>query len=351
MTDPTNPPRPTRIALDQKSHPDSRPSPKPSRLDASSTKVAMQAIEEGFNGAASVSDADVLLPRRRGWSLTAWGLGLLASFLVLVVGADAVLKLRGLFGATPWLGWAGLGLLVAGLSLLLLMIGREWWLARMLHRHQTARHQIDLSLETGDTRAMARGLHQIERRLAHRADLAHAQESFALTQQNAYTEAEQLALYEQIVLQGLDQRAVRAIRAASVSSAWLTAISPFAVLDVSLSLWRSLKLLREISALYGGPQSAFSSLRLLRLVFRNLFIAGSLGAGDSLLQNILGGGLAGKISAKLSEGTINGLMTARVGLAAMTLLRPLPFQVVPAPTLTQLATDLANDLRTKALGA
>ena len=85
----------------------------------------------------------------------------------------------------------------------------------------------------------------------------------------------------------LDKRALTAIRSASFSSAWLTTISPFAVLDVSISLWRSLKLLREISALYGGPQSAFSSLRLLRLVFRNLFIAGGLEAGDSLLQNIL----------------------------------------------------------------
>src|SRR3712207_6930775 len=44
--------------------------------------------------------------------------------------------------------------------------------------------------------------------------------------------------------------------------------------------------------------------------------------GDSLVQQALGLGVAARISAKLGEGVLNGLMTARFGLAALNVCRP-----------------------------
>ncbi|MAV47550.1 MAG: DUF697 domain-containing protein [Alphaproteobacteria bacterium TMED89] len=347
-------PKPARIALEPRADdlhaPSQAPTPKPARLDASDQRVAMQQIETAFGG-SEPGQAQVLPPRQTRWSFAAWGGFFLFLFFLVALAADAFFTLRSLSAVTPWLGWLGLGLLGSGLVFFGLMIVREWLLARALHSHQKARSKLDKGLATHDTNAMTQGQQKIEAKLRKRPDLAHAHERFDLTQQNAYTEAEALTIYEQTVLADLDQRVLTSIRAASLSSAWLTTISPFAALDVTISLWRSLKLLREVSALYGGPQSAFSSLRLLRLVFRNLFIAGGLEAGDSLVQNILGGGLAGKISAKLVEGAINGLMTARIGLAAMKVLRPMPFHSLPEPTIVQLASALANDIKTKALGA
>jgi len=55
---------------------------------------------------------------------------------------------------------------------------------------------------------------------------------------------------------------------------------------------------------------------------------------------MLGHGLAAKVSARLGEGVLNGLLTARLGLAAIEVTRPLPFAALPPPTLTDVAGNL-----------
>ena len=65
-----------------------------------------------------------------------------------------------------------------------------------------------------------------------------------------------------------------------------------------------------------------------------------MAAGDSLIQQMLGHGVAAKLSARLGEGVLNGLLTARVGLAAIEVSRPLPFVALPRPAVSDLAGDL-----------
>jgi putative membrane protein len=55
---------------------------------------------------------------------------------------------------------------------------------------------------------------------------------------------------------------------------------------------------------------------------------------------MVGHGLAAKLSQRLGEGMLNGLLTARLGLAAIDVTRPLPFAALPRPALTDLAKDL-----------
>ena len=42
-------------------------------------------------------------------------------------------------------------------------------------------------------------------------------------------------------------------------------------------------------------------------------------------QQILGHGVAARLSARLGEGVVNGMLTARVGIAAIEVCRPLPY--------------------------
>ena len=63
-------------------------------------------------------------------------------------------------------------------------------------------------------------------------------------------------------------------------------------------------------------------------------------ASDTLIQQVLGHGIAAKLSQRLGEGVLNGLLTARLGLAAIDVTRPLPFTVLPRPALGDLAKDL-----------
>jgi putative membrane protein len=65
-----------------------------------------------------------------------------------------------------------------------------------------------------------------------------------------------------------------------------------------------------------------------------------MAVGDSLIQQVLGHGLAAKVSARLGEGVLNGLLTARLGLAAIEVTRPLPFAALPPPTLSDVAGNL-----------
>jgi putative membrane protein len=102
----------------------------------------------------------------------------------------------------------------------------------------------------------------------------------------------------------------------------------------------ALKMIRQLARLYGGRPGALGMVSLLRHVIAHLAITGGMAAGDSLVQQVLGHGIAAKLSQRLGEGVLNGLLTARLGLAAIDVTRPLPFAALPRPALTDLATDL-----------
>ncbi|MCA0344577.1 MAG: DUF697 domain-containing protein, partial [Proteobacteria bacterium] len=51
-----------------------------------------------------------------------------------------------------------------------------------------------------------------------------------------------------------------------------------------------------------------------------------------------------KLSARLGEGVINGLMTARIGIAAMDLCRPMPFRALKRPGIGDFIGDLTPSM-------
>ncbi|MEO1155194.1 MAG: YcjF family protein, partial [Pseudomonadota bacterium] len=52
------------------------------------------------------------------------------------------------------------------------------------------------------------------------------------------------------------------------------------------------------------------------------------------IGSVAGGGVLSKISRRFGEGLINGALTARVGVAAMEVSRPLPFGKDRRPSVT-----------------
>jgi len=60
------------------------------------------------------------------------------------------------------------------------------------------------------------------------------------------------------------------------------------------------------------------------------------------VQQVVGHGLASRLSARLGEGMVNGLLTARLGLLTIDQVRPLPFLELPRPALGDLAGTLVR---------
>ncbi|HET7410238.1 MAG TPA: TIGR01620 family protein, partial [Paracoccaceae bacterium] len=120
----------------------------------------------------------------------------------------------------------------------------------------------------------------------------------------------------------------------------VTAVSPRAVVDLAFVLFETVRLIRRMSELYGARPGTIGLVRLTRDVLAHLAVTGSISIGDSLVQQVVGHGIAAKLSARLGEGVVNGLLTARVGLAAMDLCRPLPFLRVKRPSIGDFLGDL-----------
>ena len=100
------------------------------------------------------------------------------------------------------------------------------------------------------------------------------------------------------------------------------------------------RLVRRIAELYSGRPGFFGFLRLAKSVGAHLVVTGGMAVGDSIIQQFLGHGIASRISARLGEGVLNGLLTARIGLSAMAVCRPMPFAVERAPGVKEVAPFL-----------
>ena len=92
-----------------------------------------------------------------------------------------------------------------------------------------------------------------------------------------------------------------------------------------LMLWRNLRLVNKIAALYGLKLSYWSRIKLIKQVIVNMAYAGASELVADLGADLLGAELLGKLSARMAQGLGAGMLTARLGLKAMHLCRPIPF--------------------------
>jgi putative membrane protein len=150
-------------------------------------------------------------------------------------------------------------------------------------------------------------------------------------------------LAERTLVLPLDEVARREIASASKRVSVVTTISPRALIDVIFVAAQAVALMRRIAEIYGGRPGLLGFFKLARSVGSHLAITGGLAIGDSLLQQLVGHGIAAKVSARLGEGVLNGLLTARVGLSAMAVCRPMPFCAEKQPGVAEVAPFLFGD--------
>jgi putative membrane protein len=280
------------------------------------------------------------VPEKRSfrWGTVFW-IGVLG-LTVLGVGLGLAQLIENLFARSEVLGVVGIALSAGAALALAVITARE---ARALMRlaeietlHRRAAAAI-VSDDRSESRAILRDLLKI----AHQnPQLARARAALIGHADDIIDGADMIKLAERELMTPLDAEARRLVSSAAQRVSVVTAISPRAAIDVLFVFVAALRLIRQLARLYGGRPGTLGLIRLMRHVIAHLAITGGLAASDSVIQQMLGHGIAAKLSQRLGEGVLNGLLTARLGLAAIDVTRPLPFTALPRPALTDLATDL-----------
>lgn len=264
-----------------------------------------------------------------------WVFATLLGFVLSVAAYDFV---TGLLARDSLIGWIAFVLIGLAAVLAAALALREWTAYLRLGRLEHIRAGAVAARETADLGEARRVVAAMEALYANRPDLRWGRSRLAEGRGDLFDADALLDMAETELLGALDQAARREIEAAARQVAMVTALVPLALADVAMALYANLRMVRRLAELYGGRSGALGSWGLMRRVFAYLIATGAVAIGDDLVGSFAGGGILSRVSRRFGEGVVNGALTARVGLAAMELCRPMPFAALPRPKVTNLVS-------------
>jgi len=276
------------------------------------------------------------LAARRPSLLARWFWGLLLSLIGFAVSVAAWDFVNGLLARSPVLGTIAVGLTGLFVLVLLIIAVREWAGFVRLGRLDGLRRSADVALTEGDLGAARAVADRLSRLYAPRAGMDWGRARLAERSGDVFDADAMLGLVETELLAPLDNAAQGEVEAAARQVATVTAIVPLALADVFTALTANLRMIRRIAEIYGGRSGTLGSWRLTRSVLTHLVATGAVAVGDDLIGSVAGGSVLSKISRRFGEGVVNGALTARVGVAAIEVCRPLAFHKVDRPSVTGL---------------
>ncbi|HEV2553158.1 MAG TPA: TIGR01620 family protein [Bosea sp. (in: a-proteobacteria)] len=289
-----------------------------------------------------VVEPATVAPVKRRWS---WG-GLfvagLSGFLALAFGVWAEQTIAWLMSQSPVLGYAALacaGLAALALAVMLGRVIRDILRERKVEALRLRATAALTEANVDEARAVATELTAL---YGTRAETAKGRAQLADSLPQLFAARDVLTVAERSLMVPLDALAQAQIAQAARRVSLVTAVSPRALIDIVFVLVACARLLRTIAGIYAGRPGTLGLVRLARQVLGHLVVTGGIAAGDAVIQQVVGQGLAARLSAKLGEGVLNGLLTARIGLAALAVCRPLPFVEAAPPTLGDVAGDLGS---------
>ncbi|MBY8201214.1 YcjF family protein [Vibrio fluvialis] len=286
----------------------------------SAAQTFVPSVAEEVETAVESQLEQVIRPKRgRKW----FAATLLASFSGLVVW-QAVDNVVTSIQSADWLslGWAGFISALAGLGLSAL--GKELWKLRKLRNHFSVQEQAEALINTD---AVGHGqvfCEQIAKESGSQTK-SPAYQRWQSSLDSSHSDAEVLEMYDAMVVSEQDKQATKLVSQYSTEAAALVAISPLAVADMLLVAWRNFKMIDQLADLYGVELGYWSRLKLFKAVLVNMAAAGASELAIDASMDLLSMDLAGKVSARAGQGLGVGILTARLGLKAMSLLRPLPW--------------------------
>lgn len=272
-------------------------------------------------------------PRSRLW---AWLWRSAAAVLTFLIGVALWTFVEEMVARSPLLGWAAILIIGTFVLLCLAVLIRELAALSRLARVDRLQSEALEVLAHGDltrARAFAAKLAAFYR---GREDTAWGRARLEERSGEAFDADTVLTLAEDTLLAPLDTLATREVEAAARQVATVTAIVPLAFADVLAALTSNIRMIRRIAEIYGGRSGTFGAWRLTRAVITHLVATGAVAVGDDLIGSVGGGTVLARVSRRFGEGIVNGALTARVGIAAIEVCRPLPFGKGRRPSVTRL---------------
>lgn len=286
----------------------------------------------------ALPEASLGTPRKRRWGLMfALVGGATLGAVELATGIPAALS------QSQWMSMAwqlfGISLIGLGGASLLKELGR----LRRLKRHDTLRVDLAELPQRSPKQAQAMA-EQLKRQLKLSNDDPHWL-AFQRACQPHHSGEEIQTLLRYHLLAPRDREAQRLITRMSGETAIMVAISPLTLVDMALVAWRSLAMVDRLCRLYGLELGYASRLRLFRNVLHNMAFAGASELATDASMDMLSLDLAGRLSARAGQGLATGLLSARLGLRAQRLCRPVAFTPEEQPKLADLRQDLWRQIK------
>ncbi|MWD27985.1 TIGR01620 family protein [Aquicoccus sp. SCR17] len=285
----------------------------------------------------------VLASRRRS-KLAKWFWALLAALLGTAVSVAAWDFAWSLIARNEVLGYAVTALIAAFLVVCLAIVIREVAAFSRLKRVDRLHMAADRALASGRMERAREVTDGLVALYSGREDTRWGRQALKERAPEAVDADALLALAERELLGPLDRAARAEVEAASRQVAAVTAMVPLALADVFAALTSNIRMIRRIAEIYGGRSGTLGSLRLLRAVMTHLVATGAVAVGDDMIGTVAGGGLLAKLSRRFGEGVVNGALTARVGVAAMEVCRPLPFRALSRPSVSAMVSHSLTGL-------
>lgn len=286
----------------------------------------------------ALPDESLGTPRKRRWGLMfALAGGATLGTVELATGIPEALS------QSQWMAmaWQMFGISLIGLGGISLL--KELGRLRRLKRHDQLRHDLSELPQRSTKQAQAMA-EQLKRQLKLSNDDPHWQ-AFQRACQPHHSGEEIQTLLRYHLLAPRDREAQRLITRMSGETAIMVAVSPLTLVDMALVAWRSLSMVDRLCRLYGLELGYASRLRLFRHVLHNMAFAGASELATDASMDMLSLDLAGRLSARAGQGLATGLLSARLGLRAQRLCRPVTFTQEEQPRIADLRQDLWRQIK------
>ncbi len=241
-----------------------------------------------------------------------------------------------------WIGWLALGLVLLVCLALLMIAISEFFALRRLKKLGNLRELAERALKHDERKAAQKIQSQITGLFHGRRSLAWGLANLKEHEKQVLTARDRLTLVERSLMVPLDGDARKIVANSAKRVSVMTAISPFVFLDMLLVAGENFKMLRRLMSLYGGRPGLLSQFRMIKMMIANLAVSGGVAVGADLIGHVIGGQVATKLAGRVGEGMINGSLTARLGITATKLIRPLPYTEAKPTTITAFIKELTR---------